>query len=164
MKDNIVHIAYSKDETGPAELLGGGLARIVDPVLLGPELWQGDIVRLTHLPDDESGPPGIAQVIHRQFPGKTTVQFHCMFQSVLLTNVFAMLGGDSCLLVTPEEDRPGLLAVMHQEHVNPVLLAEAVGIPQDECDDCCRSLLPPGPLDHHVCRGSVSGPACDEDK
>ena len=28
------------------------MTRIIDPVILNPELWRGDIVRLTHLPGD----------------------------------------------------------------------------------------------------------------
>jgi hypothetical protein len=134
---NTITIFYGKHETGPAELLTGGLARIAAPMFSDPQLWRGDIVRLTHQPDLESGPPAIACVVHRQYPCKSLVQIHDICQGTRLTAFFALLGCDSYVIEDPCDEEPGLLAVAHPEHVDPVAVAAAAGIPQDcQCPDC----------------------------
>jgi hypothetical protein len=131
-----IKIRYGPQETGPAELLGGGLARISDPVLIPEEegLWQGDIVRLTHLPSDADGHPEIAEVVYRQYEHTAYLHITDQAEAVLLHAVLRLVGADSFVVFPPTGDRPGVLAVAHQEGLDPVGLAESIGIPQGPGD------------------------------
>lgn len=132
MARKIISIWYAEDESGPAELLEGRLARIVDPVILGEGLWQNDIVRLTFSPEEKDGRPRIAEVVWSPFAKTSMLQFHHLEEAWLLRNILAMVGGDSRIVTEPKEERRGLMLVAHPEFVEPDLLADSLGIPQFE--------------------------------
>lgn len=133
----IIRIYYEPQETGPAELLGNRLARIVDPPLLTDEFFQGDIVLLDRDADDtERGYPWIEEIVVRRHAERTCLSYSNEIEFYSLSAVFAILGAECRSLLPPGEDRPGTMIVGHASQIDPVALAEAVGItqPLDEYD------------------------------
>src|SRR5262249_29303292 len=120
------------DETGPAELLTDGVARVVDMPVSG-ELVRNSIVQLDSDPNDSERIPGVAGVIYSPHPRKSLVDFHCDHQEELLRSILQGQGSD--VEAVHWSDAPGgTLVVAHEEEIDPSKLAEALGIPQDEED------------------------------
>lgn len=130
----IATIWYAGGESGPAELLRGRLARIVDTPFFADGLWRNDIVLLTHLPGEGRGYPRIARIVHQQYDATTLVSFRDPGQCWRLCSLLAVTGADTAVVAVPRGGKPGLLAVAYDTPLDPELLAEAVGIRQDEGD------------------------------
>lgn len=129
MKNDIIKICYDVDETGPAEHLGGRLACIAEPPLLTEEVFVGDIVQLCHDPDEDDGIPCIEEVVYSRFPCRTRLEYVHEQELAILRSLLSIVGAE-CYSLIPPNGRRGLAIVGHCEHVDPELLAEAVGIPQ----------------------------------
>jgi hypothetical protein len=129
-RGEIVNIRYAADETGPAELLGGGLARIIDVPLLTEAFWQDDIVRLK--PQGE-GFPTIAEVVFTRFERRTRVQyFGGEFAGSLLLHLFRVLGLDCAFIVPPKDEGPGLISVAHPAGFRPEKVVKLLGADKPE--------------------------------
>jgi hypothetical protein len=129
MSNRQIKIRYSDDEAGPAELLGGGkLARILDFPLLNDELWKDDIVKLT-----QEEYPSVEEIVFQGFPCRSHVRYQGKDAEGILMSIFRLLFCE-CFPIWPvsEEKPDGVLAVAHDDGTDPVALAEAIGIPQDE--------------------------------
>lgn len=141
MKNKIVKIRYDMNETGPAEMLSRTLARIVDVPILAEELFQDDVVRLDRPPGSEEGLPEIKEVVYTRYPVRTYLSVHHEGQIYTLDAIFSILGAQ-CHVIIPPERRRGVMIVGHNEFIDPVGLADAVGITQvnseelwkDECE------------------------------
>ena len=128
---NFITIWYASDESGPAELLGGRLARIVSVPLLAENLWRDDIVLLTHRPGDGEGWPRIARVVHQRYDGVCAVEFYEPGQAEVLSALLSFLGADTAVIAGPADQEPGRLAVAYDWPLNPAQLAEAIGVAQE---------------------------------
>jgi hypothetical protein len=133
--NTIIHIHYALDETGPAELLGQRLARILDAPLLTDELFQGDIVRLDRTLGDGDGYPRISKVVHTRFPARTYLAFDNDAEFFTLNPILAILGAECHLILPADNDTPGTMIVGDQEDLDPVALANAIGMSQTPPDD-----------------------------
>ena len=129
-----IKIYYNDDETGPAQLLSKRLARIIDTPVLG-DLCRNCIVRLDGDPDDTERIPGIAEVLYSPYPCRSWVYFQDDDQAApLLLIIMGVLGADAEVVAPPKDGKRGIIAVSHDEPLDPVLLARAIGMPQDEVD------------------------------
>jgi hypothetical protein len=128
-----VKIHYADDETGPAEVLSGRVARITDTPLFNLELCRDSIVLLDRAPSNDNAIPRIKKVLHNPYPCRTPVSIYHEEEASVLMDVFRMLGADSQIVIQPTNEKPGILLVSHPEHLNPPLLAEATGI--EQCDE-----------------------------
>jgi hypothetical protein len=137
MKKTIT-IRYGERECGWAEPLGGDLARISNmPVMYCDEFWQGDIVRIGPDPEGRSVYPVIKEVVETRYPSKTFLEYQDEDQLDLLRRVLAPLGAAIVVLREPDETCSGDLVIGHSEEIDPVLLAEGVGVEQSFiCDEC----------------------------
>ena len=95
-----IKIYYEPQETGPAELLGGKLAKIIDPPVLTDEIWRGDIVKLTHL-DNLNGFPRIAKVVSKQFDCVTRIDVMDVFEADMHMAIFQLLKCDFAVIIPP---------------------------------------------------------------
>src|SRR5271166_6584467 len=125
MADEMIKIYYAPEETGPAQLLGGRLARIVDPAVFG-NLWQDDIVLLTHDPEEDEGFPAIEEVVWSRYPVRSNFTFKTDEETqgaveAILPPLLRFLKAD-CFIPSP-----GRLCVAHHG-VDVALLAEAIGL------------------------------------
>lgn len=135
MARNTIKIWYAHDETGPAELIGDRLARIVHPPLLADNIFPNDIVRLSHNPeDDDDGHPRIVEVVYSRYPFRANLEFDNPGQAVLLHTLFTVLGAEAHVVLPARDHEPGTMLVGHPAVLDPVALAVAVGIPQPDLD------------------------------
>lgn len=128
--NKLIKIFYNPHETGPAELLGRRLARIINVPLLDDELLPGDVVRLDRGPRDLDGYPRIAKIVSRRFPARTSLWFDDPGEAMTLHAVLALLGAECHVIHQPHQGRPGEMVVGHHADLDPVALADAVGIEQ----------------------------------
>lgn len=144
-KRKVITIWYASDESGPAEYFGGKLARILYDPLFADGLYRDDIVRLdvSHAEVDHQW-PRIVEIVYSRHEAKTVLQFDKEQQAIVLNAILAQLGGECIVLVPPHQGNRGLLKVGHPKCVDVELLAEAVGISQDEDpDQTATSPTPP---------------------
>jgi hypothetical protein len=135
-RGRVVRIRYAEDETGPAELLGEGLARIIDVPLLTDRFWRDDVVRLRQDPD--GGLPRVAGVAFTRFERRSMVQFFGgEGAGALLLSLFSLLGFDSAVIVLPADERPGWISVAHAAGFRPAAVVKLIGADKPEC-------MPPG--------------------
>lgn len=127
-----VKIWYADDETGPAEILGGNMARVVDAPLLTLDIWQNDIVRLAREPSSGNGYPRIVEVVHTRHPERTYLEFHSEAECHTLRAILALLDAECRVILPPDGDKPGEMSVAHQGDIDPVALAQAIGIAQSD--------------------------------
>lgn len=146
--NRIIKIHYAYDETGPAEVLSKRLVRIIDPPLLTDEFFRDDIVHLDRDVDDYDGIPHIEHVVYKRHPERSFLAFNKSTEYHLLHSIFAILGCESLPLLPPGEDQQGMMIVGHQPHVDPVALAEAIGIKQPTDEDVADH-SPPNELRAH---------------
>lgn len=131
--ERFIKVRFEEGETGWAEDLGGGLARIANIPFSGDHNID-DIVKLE--PAGE-GWLRVKEVVSRRYPVRETIWYEQMGQYYLMQSIMALLQGRVEGGITPTEDtkkkgarvRPGFMMVACTKHVDPVLLAEAVGIP-----------------------------------
>src|SRR5262245_17037863 len=90
-------IFYCPDETGPAQLLGDRLARIVDPPLLA-DFSRDAIVRLSHNPVEGDKPPSITEVVWTPYDCLSRLHFDAELEADTLNAIFRLLGLDSWVL------------------------------------------------------------------
>jgi hypothetical protein len=135
MDSKVITIFYAADDPGPAELIGDKLARIVDVPLVSAVLWRDDIVRLTHLPGEADGYPKIEEVVFRRFSRLRFLRIHQMHEAYVLSGVLASLKADSAIVLPPKFDMQGMMLVAFNPPLDPIGLAEAIGIDQTDRDD-----------------------------
>src|SRR5262249_6424412 len=117
-RGEIVKIYYAEDETGPAELLGESLARIIDVPALTDDFWRDDIVRLA-APSGE-GFPRIAEVIFTRYARRSSVRFYGgEFAAALIMNMLNLLNCDAAVIVPSVEGKSGLISVAHPDCIDP---------------------------------------------
>ena len=135
-REEVVRIHYADDETGPAELLGDGMARILDVPVFTDKFWRDDIVRLAQGPAGQT--PRIAGVVSTRFDQHSSVQFFGG-ESVgtLLLHIFRLLGFDGAVVVPPAEGRPGRISVAHIAGFDPAKVVKLIGADEAE-------RMPPG--------------------
>ena len=127
MKNKIITIYYAKNERGPAEVLDGRIARIVDVPVFTDKFWRDDIVKLTHLPKDSSTPPKIAKVLYTRQDCRSVVTFSDEFAANKLMDIFSLLGADSSVMLTVEGRKPNRLSVAHSRFLDPLVIARILG-------------------------------------
>jgi hypothetical protein len=130
-----VEIRYAEAEFGYAEMLGKRIARIVNTPLFSERLCRNAIVRLDRNPEQDDGFPEITEVLHSPYPERTVLRFMEEGEARLLLDLFALLRSDAQVVIPPENGRPGMLVVSHLEGLDPVGLAEAIGISQPAEDE-----------------------------
>jgi hypothetical protein len=130
----IIEICYGRGYTGPAELLGGELARIVAPAAFA-DLWEGDIVRLANVNDDD-GHPMIKEIVSQRYPCYTDIEYPADARLGELFSLLKALGADCFVGWEPEEDHYGVLRVAHDEWLDVHMLAESIGFPHYDYDAC----------------------------
>jgi hypothetical protein len=133
MSDQRITIEYEAQESGPADLLGARLARIVEPALFG-DVWRDDIVALTHLPGEAEGLPRIEQVLWSRHPYRTDLTYPPSCDAALSVFRFLLkgLGADFMIPISAANEKGGMLVVAHDEGLDAVKLAEAIGLPVKE--------------------------------
>jgi hypothetical protein len=130
-----VDIYYDDHEIGPAELLGEGKARIMAIPQSTLEFWQGDVVRLTHLPGEAAGHPRIAEVLWTRHDRRTHVGYMGAVAVALhLIDIFRLLRADAALVEENPDGRDGMLAVAHSSLLDPELIVKLVGADTDKCN------------------------------
>jgi hypothetical protein len=110
------------------------LARIVDAPLLA-DLCRDSIVRLDRDPYTDQVLPSIEEVVYSPYPSRSDVRFECPDDGHLLYYLFRLLGCDPQAAGMPREGSKGLMILAHPEHIDPPLLAKAIGIRQPEGGD-----------------------------
>jgi hypothetical protein len=128
----IIKIYYAPDETGPAQLLGKRHARIIDVPLLNDELLQDDIVRLDRHPDDPGGYPRIEKVVFTRFPERSQVSLGNTEEAMTLRAILSILDAECYVILPPRQGELGVMVVGHYEDLDPVALANAIGIKQTD--------------------------------
>jgi len=132
--ERFIKVRFEEGETGWAEDLGGGLARISNIPFSGDHNID-DIVKLEPAGD---GWLRVKEIVSRRYPVRETIWFDQTGQYYLMQSVMSLLQGrvEGGVSPTPADSkkkgsqpRPGFMMVACTKHVNPVLLAEAVGIP-----------------------------------
>jgi len=123
---------YAEDESGPAEILGERLARILSLPLFNDELFLGDIVRLDRDPRGNNGWPRIVEIVHPNYPLYTRLSFGNKDDYYLLWSILSCLGVESKDLSLVKGDSSGCMMVRHDEDIDPIALANAIGIPQED--------------------------------
>jgi hypothetical protein len=124
----VVIIRYDPCQTGPAELLGGGLARILDVPVFTKAFWRDDIVRLAESP--EGGYPAIAEVVFTRHERRSHIIYWGPYSgAILLMSLFSLLGCDSAMLRHADEERPGLMSVAHPAALDAAALARLLAPP-----------------------------------
>ncbi len=132
MSNPMVKIYYDEGESGPAEYLGDRLARIdADP--LTDKVWRGDIVRISHKPG-EVAIPLITDVVCQRFPNRSILQFDDLEELAILGSHLMLAGAELGFKLPPKEGKSGFFCVAHHAHLDPTMLAEALGFfhPDDE--------------------------------
>jgi hypothetical protein len=129
MSDEIIAIHYCQDEVGPAQKLPGRLARVAKTPEVAPDFCRNAIVRLDRDPGEGKGLLWIAEVVYNPFPRRTFLSFNDPGQGQLLVKLFASLGADAEVVFNPREGC-SIVAVSHAEGLDPVALANALGIAQ----------------------------------
>src|SRR5262249_38009091 len=71
----VITIYYHHDESGPAELLEGRIARIIDMPLMNEEIFEDDIVQLDRDPEDLDGYARISKVLFSRYPVRSWISF-----------------------------------------------------------------------------------------
>ena len=123
---DVIKIFYAPDETGPAEMLGERLARIVDVPILTDAFWRDDIVRLKE--QEGEGYPTIAEVVFTRHEQRTRLKFFGgQYVGVLLMNLFSLLQTDCAVIVLPKEEGPGILSVAHPAGLKPAAVLKLIG-------------------------------------
>lgn len=133
----MIKIRYAEDETGWVQYLGHRLARIANhPFADG--LYIDDIVRLNCEPGKKL--PSIVEIVSSRFTHHTDLRFDDENQLRRLTMVMRALGGDCYPALPGVNGHRGLVTVAHNDNVDPVALAESIGIPQDcDVESCCSA-------------------------
>jgi hypothetical protein len=131
---NVITVQYNEDETGPAELISRTVARVVSTPIFG-DLCRGSIVQLDRDAGKHEGIPQIVEVLYCPYPRRTWLRYGQEAELITLVHILRALGADSEAVFPPKGDQPGLLVVSHPEFVDPVLLAEAIGIQQPQEED-----------------------------
>jgi hypothetical protein len=132
MSQRRINIHYAEHETGPAERLSRKVARVVDFPLLNDDLHEGSIVRLDRNPDRDEGIPRIAEIIASPYSCRSMLRFRDEAESWMLLLVLRLLGAAARVMWGPKDGKPGVMVVSHDDGLDPVLLAEAIGIPQPD--------------------------------
>jgi hypothetical protein len=128
----VVKILYAPQETGPAELLGDSLARILDVPVLTDAFWRDDIVRLGPAP---AGPfPTVVEVVFARHGRRSQVGFFGgRFVADHLMDLFRLLGCDCTVIKTPTEEKGyGVLSIAHPAGFDPAALVRVLGAHEPE--------------------------------
>jgi hypothetical protein len=126
--EKLIKIYYAESETGPAEVLGGLLARVIDVPVLTDRFWRDDIVQLTHLPTDGLGFPRIARVVHTRHECRSALEIFCdEYGTALLMHLFRLLGADSAVILPSRKGKPGILSVAHLADLDPAAVVKLIG-------------------------------------
>jgi hypothetical protein len=131
----VIWIRYETQEVGPAELLQGRVARIVDAPMLNWPLSRDAVVLLDRLPSGRNGTPEIEKVLYNPWPCWSLVSYAADEESVVLHVLLMALRAEITTVCPPKDERPGRLVVRHPEHLDPVMLARGLGIEQPVADD-----------------------------
>jgi hypothetical protein len=122
----VVKILYAEDETGPAALLGDGLARVLDMPVHTDAFWRDDVVRLEQSPAVPF--PRVAEVVFTRHDRRSRVEFFGgEGVATLLMNFFSLLRFDSAVVVPSAEGRPGVISVAHVAGFDPAEVVRLVG-------------------------------------
>src|SRR5581483_2471967 len=150
MNKKNIKIRYGDSEYGWIERLGGHLGRIINqPILAFDKIWRGDIVRYG---DDLEGRevfPVILDVVDTRYPCRTYLEYRDDDERDLLQVILAPLTAAVMVLQEHNDGQKGAIVVAHAENMDPVLLAEGVGIhqayPEEAICDECRAAAESGP-------------------
>ena len=129
--ERMIKLKFSDEsqERGWAEDLGHGLARISNIPFSG-ELNLDDIVRYEADPDGNR----VVELISRRFPVRTTIWYDEVWQLYKIAEMLRLMDGRIEGGVDPDDKdgkhSRGFAMVACTENVDPVMLAEAIGIPQ----------------------------------
>lgn len=131
MKGQIIKIHYDPQETGPAEILSGRIVRIVDTPVFG-DLSRNTIARLDCDPSKSTEIPEIKEVLYSPYPQRSRLEFQEEVELIMLLDIFRLLGAEGQAVIMPTKGKPGTLVISHEEHIDPVALANSIGVPQSE--------------------------------
>jgi hypothetical protein len=139
MAKPIVHIPV--DDTGPAtvEILAPRIARVVASGA-DAKIGENDIVLLSHDPSDSAPPPRVIEVLYKQNPVASDIEFQTGGDHTRIIALAAVLGAE-VVLVEDISVHPAVFAgkvrVAHPGHVDFQALAAAAGItpPDQSLDD-----------------------------
>lgn len=127
LKDDEGHEIASGRHRVTVERLDNNLARVLsNHPSIG--LMHNDIVRL---PSDESTNPDITEIVSARYTEQARLFAYTNGDVTLLTTVFALLSGSCYTASPPNLFRTGEVIVYHDGIVDPVRVAEALGIEQD---------------------------------
>lgn len=133
MSEKTIKIRYEPQETGPAVLLQGRIARIVDPSFLNPsQLWQDDIVLLDQRPSQEDFIPEIKKVLFTRFPFRADYSFGHDFPIDLFMFLLRAFGHDGLVLFPATRKKQGVVVVGLADDLPLTDLFELMGIPLKE--------------------------------
>jgi hypothetical protein len=139
-----MNIYYTPYEVGPAEYLGGNLARILKAPVFAKHLCLDDIVGLDFVPVDGSHPSArVVQIVHSRHQKNTRLWYANQQQFVILKAILALLGGECHVVTRAKRGVRGCLSIGHPAAIEVPLLAEAIGICQYESDD--ETAISPAP-------------------
>ncbi|MFZ1006681.1 MAG: hypothetical protein WAN65_07590 [Candidatus Sulfotelmatobacter sp.] len=150
MKEKNIKIRYGDSEYGWIERLGGHLGKIINqPILAFDEIWRGDIVRYGDDPEGREVFPVILEVVDTPYPCRTYLEYQNDDERDLLRVILAPLDAAVMVLHESGNGKKGDIVVAHAEGMDPVLLAEGVGIHQsdpeeDICNECRAAAVAEG--------------------
>lgn len=121
-----IQLRYSEGETGWADDLGNGLARIKNvPMTDGLGIF--DIVEIENV---ENSLPIINRVVNKHYERSIGIFYYQLKQFFVLKSVLGILNAFVGVIVAPTEDNPGIMMVNFNGDIDPILIAEGMGIPQ----------------------------------
>jgi hypothetical protein len=126
-KGEMVHIRYASDETGMAEVLGGGQYRIAS-IPLTDKLNFDDVVRCRVKDDGELVELVVSRRLKRGYPKKTFVRYERGEQLLRLRQRELAAGAKIEAVGSPQVGQPGLAQVAHGPDFDPLAAAKEVGI------------------------------------
>jgi hypothetical protein len=130
-KGEMVRTRYASDETGWAEVLGGGKYRIAN-IPLTDGLNLGDVVRCRVEQKGELLELVVSRRLKRGYPKKTFVRYERPKQLRLLCQKVLAAGAEIAGVGDLRVGQPGLVQVAHGPDFDPLAAAKQVGIKHPE--------------------------------
>jgi hypothetical protein len=126
-------ILYNDHETGPAEVLKGRIARIVDhPLLCTDQLWKDDIVLLDRDPRKIDNFARIKKVLWTRYPYRGSYSFSHDFQMDLFLFLLRGIGVDCCVAIQATEKQSGIVHIALEMEFPLTDLFQILGLPLEE--------------------------------
>lgn len=130
MAAELTRVRYDIGETGWALDLGNGLVQIAN-LPMTDKLRYKDICTTK----DDDGWRCVDEVVHREYPNQTHLWYYKLSQFHTLKAMLSLVSATVEGGIAPRDDHPGFLTVNFHDGIDPVMLAEAIGIEQPKSEE-----------------------------